>query len=208
MPESSLSIPLAAGAALLPDPHLPLNVFLSFRLPTFSPQSASITVNRFFSEADPLPLSTYTALKDLPIPNARLIETLEHHIQNGPAAGQRSIVYAHVPRDMQPGPMPLWAVSLWIEVARLRKAVREPWASMEQWVSKQKNTYHSPTKRQLCDMVTRRMSSIPWAGGIHGFSHFEPISTLATYLSSNWLCEVHIAGYTVVLVHEWTAVRG
>ncbi|KAH7903291.1 hypothetical protein BJ138DRAFT_977415, partial [Hygrophoropsis aurantiaca] len=55
---------------------------------------------------------------------------------------------------------------------------------------------------QLCDSVARHMSSIPWAGEIHGFSQFEPILTLATYLSSDWLSDAHIDQQLDLLRHD------
>ena len=127
----------------------------------------------------------------LPIPAPVMLDAIDALIRQPNDAAYQSVTYNHLLHDQRPALLPLWVVTYWMEVVRLRKHAHQPWSAAEYWLQRQRNTYQSPEKRLLCDNASQVLLTLPWAGDLCGFMTAEPWTTLSTYLSNNWLSSAH-----------------
>ena len=187
-------IPPRMRAEFLPSPALSVMQFLQFPLPIQLPESHSTLSGTaqlsFGSQENPNVELSLEVLKDLPIPPACLISTLE---ASQSSWTWKSMCYAHLPANQSRGAFPLWILKYWDEVSKLRKHIKLPWSRAEMFlVEIQNSSWRSPGARQLCDSVWLAFFQVPWCGGTSGFTSSEPTVKLAAYLSKNWLETVHI----------------
>jgi hypothetical protein len=191
-------IPPCMRAKILPSPTLSVTQFLEFPLPSQLPEthSAHSGINTLppefsFGSQENLNVKlSLELLRDLPIPPAALISTLE---ASQSSWTWRSIRYAHLPGNQSRGAFPIWILNYWDEVSKLRKHINIPWSRAEMFlVEIQNSSWRSPDVQRLCDCARLCFLQLPWCGGTSGFTSSEPTVKLAAYLSKNWLGTVHI----------------
>ena len=129
---ASLStIPASIAQKILPHPKLSVSAFLRFPLPVVSCARTTHTPTQFFAEATPSIPEPAELLKHALSPHAMIQKIVEEaplqFIQ-----GKRSVIYAHHASHVSN--YPIWVVTFWKEVARLRREIRQEWQSAEEWV--------------------------------------------------------------------------
>jgi hypothetical protein len=129
-------------------------------------------------------------LKDLPIPSSIVLGKLVK--QPNQLEQSCSICYSHLPLSSRHSRFPLWILTYWVEVSRLRQHVRQPWASAELYLTVQRKRWKLENIRKLCDAAHTALLNLPWAGNVCGFEEPEPRTKLAAYLSQKWLSTSHI----------------
>lgn len=105
----------------------------------------------------------------------------------------KSIIYNHLPSSNLAVStcFPLWVFNYWVQVSQLRAYARGPWNRAQHWAANQHLT-RFPERRWLSNEIHEALGHVAWAGNVHGFSDLEPITSLARYLSTDWLATTQI----------------
>jgi hypothetical protein len=81
-----------------------------------------------------------------------------------------------------------------MEVSNLQKTWKTPWVQAEDYLSVRQQWWKGKSavaSHQIIDEVYDALGTLPWAENVKGFSNDEPIYSLATYTTQNWLSDVH-----------------
>ncbi|RDB20753.1 hypothetical protein Hypma_012086, partial [Hypsizygus marmoreus] len=183
------AIPAHFQEDLLPSPTCSISEFLQFPFP---PQARSNSDSQYWSADVPVTLDV-ERLKLLEVPCRASLEQISHQIYQSHKLNQAaSIQYLHVPTSCGRELFPLWVVTFWCEVSRLRQYVKEPWERAQLWLEKKGSMYRKPEMRRVCEEAHAALRILPWAGNTFGFTDNEPVTRLAEYLSDVWLSTVHV----------------
>jgi hypothetical protein len=183
----SLQIPAAAQQVLLPKPHLSVLQFLQFPLPGITLRTEHKAA-AFFSSREPT-TDDLLHLSKIPTPSAEVVEALHTTCKDAITNGATSIECHHI---MHPTPrLPLWIITYWTEVISLHKT-RAPWVLAEEALQKRwRASMKKPETQQLLDEVYQALSTLEWSGCIKGCGEEDPINTLASYATHQWLTTTH-----------------
>jgi hypothetical protein len=186
----TIPIPPDLRIALLPSPKLSVAEFLQFPLPSQT-QIHPPDISLYWCDAEPnMTHIGLHDLKDLPIPSSIVLGKLVK--QPNQLEQSCSICYSHLPLSSRHSRFPLWILTYWVEVSRLRQHVRQPWASAELYLTVQRKRWKLENIRKLCDAAHTALLNLQWAGNVCGFEEPEPRTKLAAYLSQKWLSTSHI----------------
>ncbi|KAM6496341.1 hypothetical protein JOM56_009047, partial [Amanita muscaria] len=176
-------------STLLPAAGLSINDMLDFPLPKLVPsQSLQEPIPYLRREpSDPLTKTCVLSLRHLPIPTASVITELSRALPQAWIDGYESIQYAHLPGKATTH-FPLWVITFWSSVVKLRGRVRKYWHNARLWLERQMRDPHSPERRRLAREANDLLALLPWnrkkAGAV---SDDEPDHQLWRYLSDEWL---------------------
>ena len=192
-----LTMPATAVACLLPSPSLSILGFLEFVLPPptgpIIPSKNHAPPSAYFSFDQPN-IEDIQVIKAIPVPPPDVIDTLLCH-----AATLTSTVYSvqciHLIHPMATSyRLPLWIISYWLEVSHLRDTIRPPWVTVEQILKQRGHSWRKADAKndhELVQQAYMMLGSLSWTGYTLGFKTHEKIHYLSTYMTHEWLSDVH-----------------
>lgn len=192
-------IPHCLYSTLLPHPDMSISDFLSFELPMQFDSLFGIeriNIQGFWSKALPMciNLENVQRLQKLPIPSSAVLDSFQQEFTRLPDQHEiKSIIYNHLPSSNPAVStrFPLWVFNYWVQVSQLRTYARGPWNRAQHWAANQHLT-RFPERRRLSNEIHEALGHVAWAGNVHGFSDPEPVTSLARYLSTDWLATTQI----------------
>jgi hypothetical protein len=187
--QNDFQIPEYLAATLLPDAAISIHVLLDFLLPR--PSMVAINskdTSRFFSKysADPMNESAILRLRHLDTPPVTVVRQLVQDRNQAWLDGFTSVKYGHLPGDGVTH-FPLWVVTFWSEVIRIRLEIRKPWTATTDWLKQQMTQKKNKDVRKHATDVSRLLAILPWNGKKCGLSENGPIHELWRYLGKEWL---------------------
>lgn len=191
--EARLQIPINIRHTLLPLPDLDILSFLDFSLP---PLSTNTHPTASFSLASPT-YEDVSAIRKLPLPSQETIHALYRGREDAISQGLfLSLRYASPSRTSPSLLLPLWVLTFWDKVLRLRvvdgaytlwkKAETSLRARCKVWNTKVSSAAYNAVKTTYT-----MLSTLSWGGFIRGFDNQEPIERLATYTTREWFSDSH-----------------
>jgi len=192
-------IPHCLYSALLPHPDMSILDFLSFEFPAQFDSLFGIehiNIQEFWSKALPIciNLENVQCLRKLPIPSSAVLDSFQQEFTCLPDQHEiKSIVYNHLPSSNTAVStrFPLWVFNYWVQVSQLHAYAKGPWNRAQHWAANQHFT-RFPERRRLSNEIHAALAHVAWAGNVHGFSDPEPVTSLACYLSTDWLATTQI----------------
>lgn len=191
--DHKLSIPTEIRAIVLPSPTLDILSFVDFSLPplaTSNPPKAAFSLASS-SVHDP------STIRKLPVPSQETVRALYRDRMEAIGQGlAASLRYTPQTQSASSLHLPLWVVTLWDEVLRLR-APDGPytrWKKAETALRGRRkiwNTKKSSASYSAVETTYTMLTTLTWSGFVHGFDNLEPIESLATYATRDWLSDVH-----------------
>jgi hypothetical protein len=183
-----LKIPRSVRVQILPDEKISVLELLKFELPNISSVASAHPVQRFFCQNDPTIVDPL-AIRAIPIPFASTVKELTQACSSL-GEGINSVTCLHVQSE-QGSYLPLWVITYWAEAIELRLTWRDPWVRAEANLRKRNKVWKNEASANLITQVYAALSTLPWHGNIHGFDNEEPLYTLTTYLTQDWLSDIH-----------------
>ncbi len=189
----TLQIPSDARNSLLPSPELDIWTFLNFPLPPVAQPGSTTQPTASFSLADPT-LPNASSIRKLLVPTSTIVQDLYRGRLDAARQGLCSIRYV-VNQSSAPVYIPLWVLTFWDEVIRLRAAdgAYTHWKRAEEWLRARRKVWNTKKPSEVYSAVEdtyMRFSTLPWSGTVRGFDNQEPLHTLATYATHRWLSDV------------------
>jgi hypothetical protein len=189
----SLEIPANVQAEAFPDATLSVLDFLQFSLPIISGAASRHNASEFFSNEQPTTQDIKTIQK-IPIPPANTLALLVTGCKAAVLSGARSVKCPHAPSASAQS-LPMWIIPYWAEILELRTTSRKAWVQAEEFIRRRKKVWKRSAEGGSTDAIMQEaydmLSCLPWSGNIHGFDEMEPLYTLATYASHQWLTTTH-----------------
>ncbi|KAJ7827174.1 hypothetical protein B0H14DRAFT_2815810, partial [Mycena olivaceomarginata] len=183
-----LRIPDGPEKLLLPAPDLPISQLMELRLP---PQRKSTTFadpSDYLSDQHPT-VTTFDAL-EIPVPPAFVVKALGRAILSDPEI--KSIMLVHSPTHRGKGDRyPPWLATIWSRMEPVREA-RTLWHTAVDHV--RANLEKSTTTEVAADrarVALQVLEEFPWDGVIKGFKGDHSVSSLARWLTTEWLNTDH-----------------
>jgi len=186
MEENIRNIPLKLCPQFLPANKLSVLNLLNHPFPPIIRSFNSSDLSSFLSPLPPTTI-TVTEIQVIPVPPISIVEQLA----SDPAlTSAKSIICIHAPgsSDMR---IPPWVITYWLETIRI-KPIKQKWVVAEEKLQslKQRRDRTDETLA-LIKRVYDMLGCLSWNEDISGFSTKIPIHYLSTYLTTEWLSDLH-----------------
>jgi hypothetical protein len=190
----SFEIPPSIQTQILPNPTCSVLEFLDFPLPIISAASTTHAALAFFSTEKPT-TDDVKIIQGIPVPLPTTVAELSHECKSAVHSGNQSVCCVHISGLATRKRLPLWVIPYWAEVINLRSSSREHWVRAEAALRKRNQVWRDPaefnTSLTVIEEAYNILSALPWSGEIHGFDNTEPIHSLASYATHQWMSDVH-----------------
>ncbi|KAI0301414.1 hypothetical protein BC826DRAFT_1102007 [Russula brevipes] len=173
--------PLPSVLDLVPSPHLPVLELLEFETPPLVKIDQDIPPVHIFSLRE----ATHPSSECLRLtaPSTRHLSQLRAHAGQAMLDGKMSIQHW----DNQDVFMPFDALGTWaliLEVATAKIA----WTKALQWMKKHQETI----PERYASRIMSLLRQVPWKDSIKGLGSVLTITSMAAFLSEEWLSDAHI----------------
>ena len=186
MEENIRNIPLKLCPQFLPANKLSVLDLLNY---SFPPIIRSFNASDLSSFLSPLPptTTTVTEIQVIPVPPISVVKQLA----SDPAlTSAKSVICIHAPGSSNMR-IPLWVITYWLETICI-KPIKQKWVVAEEKLQslKQRRDWTVETLA-LIKRVYNMLGCLSWNEDISGFSTKIPTHYLSTYLTTDWLSDLH-----------------
>ncbi len=156
---------------------------------SFLPIIQSFNATDLSSFLSPLPptTTTVTEIQVIPIPPISVVKQLSSKLA---LTSAKSIICIHAPGSSNMR-IPLWVITYWLETIRI-KPIKQKWVAAEEKLqSLKKRRDRMDETLALIKRVYDMLGCLSWNEDISGFSTKMSTHYLSTYLTTDWLSDLH-----------------
>jgi hypothetical protein len=169
---------------------LPVMQLVDFSMPRVTASLQGINPRSLFSSHD----ATHTSLEciNLGIPDKSLLNKLRDCAGQAMLDGKRTVQHW----DRTDVFLPFDALGTWYFLLEVDAAKRS-WARAIQWLKR--NQSNIPEHHFTC--IMKYLENVPWKDEVKGLKTGLQTTDMATFLSQDWLSDIHIASMLTVTAH-------